>query len=107
MQGELMDSDRFGTPESAFEAAQRSHGLNNPATRMGMYIPTREEVGSMPAGALSAVIDLWLWESPTELIPTPRQIVEVRSVLIARSDAQTPAIMQIVADCDHFLETSR
>ena len=99
-----MDPDRFGTPESAFEAARQSHGLNNPAARMGMYVPTRADVENMPALALSTVIDLWFWESPTELIPTQHQITEVRSVLLARSDALTPEIMQIVAECDHFLK---
>lgn len=36
--------DRFGMPESAFQAARESHGLDNPVIRMGMYVPTREEV---------------------------------------------------------------
>lgn len=34
-----------------------------------MYVPTRQEVGTSPA-ALFPVLADWLWESPTEPIPS-------------------------------------
>jgi len=42
------DDDRFGMPQSAFEAALNSHGRDNPVYRVGMYVPTRREVATLP-----------------------------------------------------------
>jgi len=47
----------------------------------------------------------WLWECPTELIPSNTQIAEVKALLFARSDATEPAIATLVAECDDFLST--
>lgn len=82
--------DRFGMPASAFQAAREGHGLDNPVERLGMYVPTRREVATLPADALFSVLVDWLWESPTELIPSNPQIANVRQVLQARPDAQDP-----------------
>lgn len=48
--GELIhrdEDDRFGIPESAFQAALDSQGRDNPVFRLGMYVP-RREVATMP-----------------------------------------------------------
>ena len=95
--------DRFGMSESAFDAARRSHGVDNPTLRSGMYVPTRREVMQQPAAWLSPVLIDWLWECPTELIPSNTQITEVKALLLARSDANAPAIAALVAECDDFL----
>lgn len=95
--------DRFGMPESAFHAARESHGPDNPTIRSGMYVPTRREVaGKSPQWLYPVLID-WMWESPSELIPSNAQIAEVRAVLLARPDAADPAIVQIVAECNEYL----
>jgi hypothetical protein len=99
-----VDEDRFGMPQAVFDAARESHGSTNPVVRLGMYVPTRQEVAGMPAGELALLIDVWIWESPTELIPTPEQRAEVRSVLRARPDANDPEVMAIIAECDDFLD---
>ena len=57
--------DRFGMPESAFRAAQKSHGLDNPTIRSGMYVPTRREVAGEPPKWLYSVLIDWMWESPS------------------------------------------
>lgn len=95
--------DRFGMPESAFRAARESHGLDNPTIRSGMYVPTRREVAEKAAEWLYPVLIDWMWESPSELIPSNAQIAEVRSVMLARPDAADPAIAQIIAECDEYL----
>ncbi len=43
--------DRFGMPPSAFQAARESHGLDSPVFRMGMYVPTCQEVATLPAAS--------------------------------------------------------
>lgn len=52
---------------------------------------------------LVTVLDLWIWESPAELIPSYDQIRQVRSILASRPDAETPAIQAIIAECDRYL----
>jgi hypothetical protein len=96
-------NDRFGTPDSAFEAALESHGRDNPFVRMGMYVPTRHEVATMDPGELFEILDGWLNESPSELIPSRAQVQEVRAVLADRPDAESQAVQEILALCDEVL----
>jgi hypothetical protein len=96
--------DRFGVPASAFQAAREQHGLDNPVERLGMYVPKRREVANLPADALFPVLIDWMWESPTELIPSNEQITELRAVLLARSDAGDPDILRLVDLCDDYLK---
>jgi len=95
--------DRFGMPESAFRAARESHGSDNPTIRSGMCVPTRREVAGKPPEWLYPVLIDWMWESPSELIPSNAQIAEVRAVLLARPDAADPAVVRIVAKCGEYL----
>lgn len=97
--------DRFGMPDSAFVAAWQSHGLDNPVFRMGMYVPTRREVASMPASELYAIVVDWMWESPSELIPNNTQIAELRAILLARPDANDPEVLHLIAECDAYLKS--
>lgn len=96
-------NDRFGMPESAFKAALESHGRDNPFIRMGMYVPTRAEVASLPPAELFEILDPWFWESPSELIPSRDQVQEVRKVVAARPDAESPDVAEILALCDELL----
>ena len=80
--------DRFGMPESAFRAAIESHGSTSPVIRTGMYVPTREEVATLSVDELQRCLIDWMWESPTELIPSFAQIAEVQAVLEARLDVE-------------------
>ena len=100
----MTSNDRFGIPDSALRAALESHGKDNPCIRAGMYVPTREEVATMPAAEISEVLDLWMWESPTELIPSRTQIAEVRSILVARPDAQSPELEALIVACSEYLQ---
>lgn len=96
--------DRFGMPESAFPAARESHGLDNSVVRMGMYVPTREEVATRPAADLYSVVIDWMWESPSELIPNNTKIGELRAILLARADVDDPNLQQPIAACDDYLK---
>lgn len=91
--------DRFGMPESAFLGARKS----NPSFRTGLYIPTRREVMEQSPERLTPILVDWLWECPAELIPDDIQLAELKSILLARPDAETQAISALVAECDDCL----
>ena len=95
------DQDRFGVPESAFAAAHKAHG-SAPTVRCGVYVPTRAEVRSMAPETLRPVLIEWLWESPTELIPTDEQISQVKAILEARPDAAELA--GLIEECRAYVE---
>jgi uncharacterized protein (DUF433 family) len=96
-------SDPYGVTESQLEAARTSHG-NIPFARMGMYVPTRAEVRTLPPDDLEFILDCWVWESPSELIPTHTQIAAVRYDLRSRPDAQTNDVEALIEICNDFLE---
>ena len=81
--------DRFGMPDSAFQAARDSHGANSPVMRLGMYVPTRQEVSQWPERQLYEVLIDWMWEGPSELIPDNQQISEVLEILESRVDSKS------------------
>lgn len=95
------DQDRFGMPATAFVAAQNSH-RSAPTMRCGVYVPTRAEVRSMAPEALRPLLIEWLWESPTELIPTDEQISQVKAILEARPDAD--ALAGLIEECRQYSE---
>lgn len=97
------DDDRFGLPASAFEAGLDSHGRDNPTIRAGTYVPTRHEVATLEAAALTSLAIDWMWKSPSELIPNNEQIGDLRAILRSRPDADQPGIRQLVAACDDYL----
>lgn len=97
-------NDRFGMPESAFRAAAKSHGRDNPTVRIGMYVPTRREVAELPADDLMFILDFWFGESPTELIPSLDQIRQVREVLVQRPDNEAKDVRALIGLCDQYLE---
>lgn len=97
----MQDDDRFGVPESAFVAAQKAHGSAQ-TVRCGVYVPTRSEVRSMPLETLRPLLIEWLWESPSELIPTDQQISQVKAELEARPDAD--AMAGLIEECRQYIE---
>lgn len=58
---------------------------------------------TLPVDDLAVIVDLWMWESPTELIPTNEQIADVRAIIAARADAPLPAVADLIAECDKYL----
>ena len=96
------EEDRFGVPETAFEAARESHG-NSPFVRMGMYVPTRREVRTLPPHDVYVILDLWFFEGPAELIPHDEQVAEVKAVLLQRMDADTLDVLKIIEMCDDYM----
>lgn len=98
------DEDCFDMPQSAFDAAKDSHGSDSPTFRVGMDVLTRGEVARLPANQLRQALIDWMWESPSELIPSNEQISAVRSILIARPEATEAGIQQLIVACDGYLE---
>ena len=96
--------DRFGLPDSAFLTATDSHGTGNAVLRLGMDVPAYHEIASMPADTLHTLLIDWLWESPSELIPSNTQIAQVRALLLERPDAADPDVQRLVIECDAYLK---
>ncbi len=96
--------DRFGMPASAFQAARESHGLDSPVFRMGMYVPTRQEVATLPATQLLPIVIDWMWESPSELVPNNDQIAQLRAILLARPDASDVEVRELIVACEEYLK---
>ncbi len=87
-------TDRFGVSDQQIIDAMRAH---DGVIRDGCYVPTRTEVAEAPAEKLWRWLLGWWWESPSELIPTDAQVVDVLAVLRSRPDAETPGILKIIA----------
>jgi hypothetical protein len=79
-------NDRFGVPDSALLSAAEGHAMHG-ISRTGLYVPTRLEVATMPLENLRPILIDWMWESPSELIPTNHQILEVKKILEERDDS--------------------
>ena len=77
------DDYRFGFDLDAMKAELEDH---QPIFRMGCYIPTAREVLTMHPKDLEITLELWMWESPTMLIPNNEQIAEVITVIQSRHD---------------------
>lgn len=97
----MQDDDRFGVLESAFAAAQKAH-MGVRTMRVGMYVPTRSEVRTMSSAMLRPLLVEWLWESPTELIPTDEQIRQVLVELEARPDAVE--LVGLIEECRAYIQ---
>lgn len=95
--------DRFGMPKSAFDAARDTHGHNNPVLRVGVDVPMQTEVASLPVEVLRPVLIDWMWESPSELIPSNEQIRGVIAILRARPDAKHPDVRELIQSCEDYL----
>lgn len=96
--------DHFGIPDSAFEAAKESHGPGNPVERAGMDVPMRAEVLSLSPDTLHGILIDWMWESPSELIPSNEQIASVIALLRQRPDAEDEAVLGLIHSCEVYLE---
>jgi hypothetical protein len=68
-----------------------------------MFVPTQHEVATLPGYRLFSILIDWMWENPSELIPDHHQIAEVRTILLARPDADDDDIAQLIAECDAYL----
>lgn len=69
-----------------------------------MDIPACSEIASMPADALFPFLIDWMWESPSELIPSNEQIAQVRALLLQRHDADQSEVQRLVDECDAYLK---
>ena len=96
---------RYGMAEHQFRAAAEAH---QPAWvhRMGTFVPTRREVSTGATDDLEAILDIWFWESPTDLIPTDTQIAAARHDLKNRADAETEAVQALISLCNDLLAGS-
>lgn len=89
------DDDRFAvSPEAIRAAVERHRGI----LRAGLYVPTRAEVLTMPIRWVADVLIDWVWESPSELIPSDEQVAAVIAALEARPDAATDEVRRLIAE---------
>jgi len=94
------DRDRFGMSEAAFDSARLAHqGIH----RAGMFVPTRLMVRTMSPNDLDVALDLWMYESPAELIPSNEQIREVIYELHRRTDHLNPEVCAIIKRCAAYI----
>jgi hypothetical protein len=92
------DDYRFGFTENDINSEIKEHaGI----FRAGCYIPTRLEVMSMPVDDLYFILDGWMWESPSSLIPTRDQIAEVKNVVKERPDQFE--CKKLIKSCDAYI----
>jgi hypothetical protein len=96
--------DRFGVSRKTIE---RLFHDQNWLLRDGTYVPTKEEVRTLPITQLSAIIISWMWESPSELIPNNSQIESVVQILQEREDADTTACTTLLKECKKYLGTEK
>ncbi|MBU6436235.1 MAG: hypothetical protein KGJ44_01635 [Betaproteobacteria bacterium] len=66
------------------------------------FLHTRGEVRSLSAPTLRQVLIEWMWESPSELIPTYARIGQVVVELAARPDADELA--GLIDTCRQYME---
>ena len=78
------DEYRFGI---SIEIIKKELDHHSPIIRSGCYVPTAKEVHSLSPDQLLPILEDWLWESPTLIIPSNKQIEEVLSVIKERPDA--------------------
>jgi len=87
------DDDRFGISAAAIRTeVERHRGI----IRSGMYVPTRHEVRTAPLSWLAPVLQDWVWESPTLLIPSETMVEEVIAELTARPDADAAEVRKLI-----------
>ena len=92
------DTDRFGVPLTALQAALSAHeGI----LRAGLYVPTRQEVATWPAEKLYSVLIDWMWESPSEIIPSNANIAAVLAILEKRPDADQ--LTKVIEACRDYI----
>lgn len=90
---------RFGVPELLIaDVARRQPGG---VMRCGLYVPTEHEVLTLPLDRLRPMLLEWLWESPSELIPSDEQAAALMRVLAARHDA--PTASSLIAEVAEYI----
>ena len=94
------ESLRFGFSEDLMASVLKEH-LALGVYRCGCYVPTEDEVYTMPLTELKDVLIDWLWESPSELIPNDGQLDSVKLILEKR--APSKLLDELITECDNFL----
>lgn len=99
------DDARFGMHPDQLNAAMASSAVAaaKGIVRMGMYVPTRFEVRTWPALPLSYMLDLWLYDCPSEIIPSDNQVREIIFELERRPDKDEQIILNIVEFLNEYI----
>lgn len=92
------ESDRFGVPLSNVLAAENWCKTYD---KKPCYVPTRKEVANLPPKKITAVLIAWMCDCPTEIIPSRSQIAEVKTVLLARQDADQ--LSALITMCNNYI----
>ena len=91
--------ERFGIPEENVLAANKR--AEKQSREAPIYVPTRKEVAKLGCKKITAILIDWMCRSPTEIIPSRTQIMEVRDILLAREDAAK--LSGIITMCNYYI----
>ncbi|MFZ6756025.1 hypothetical protein ACO0K9_02305 [Undibacterium sp. Ji50W] len=92
--------DRFGVPDENLLAAQNSSSKQKGHTSQ-TYVPTRKEVAKLGRKKITSILIDWMCRSPTEIIPSRTQIIEVRDILLTRKDADK--LSGLITMCNYYI----
>jgi hypothetical protein len=96
-----MNNKRFGIPEEILRKVVRS---NSGLIRSGVYVPTEQEVRELDSTILRNILIEWLYECPSELIPTDDQVEQVIAILKSRDDTDNKLVTEMIFDCNAVLK---
>ncbi|MES2073413.1 MAG: hypothetical protein V4488_23875 [Pseudomonadota bacterium] len=92
------ESDRFGIPLSNLQAAEKWCETYD---KKPCHVPTRKEVAKLSPKKITAMLVVWMCDSPTEIIPSRSQIAEVKAILQARPD--TNKLTALITMCNNYI----
>lgn len=92
--------DRFGGPEENIRAAKEAAGRQSLHV-LHCHVPTRKEVTTLPAKELTEMLTGWMCHSPIEIVPSRSQIIEVKLVLLSRTDAAE--LSRLIGMCENYI----
>ena len=99
------ENDRFRIPEANLRAAARFAKMHTRSRFWGdtqmlnSYVPTRKEVATLPKDQIHRILLDWMTNSAIEIIPSPAQISEVKSILLKREDVTELSALVAMCDC--------
>jgi hypothetical protein len=96
-----MNKSRFGVPE---EVLLKAIKINSGLIRSGIYVPTEQEVRELDSAILRNILIEWLYECPSELIPTDEQVERVIAILKSREDTDNKLVTEMIFDCKAVLK---
>ena len=93
------EPEHYVDPARSADEARHHAGI----ARIGLVLPTREDIASCPPADLEVWLDLWFFESPTLLVPSDSVVLSVREDLLRRPDAESQGVRSLIELCDAYI----